>query len=100
MSWDAELLKFIINDRSSHEEAVEVLETVTQIKTLQEDEDKHYFKVILEDVTSDELLDIKSVKIYLSMVAPVDISSQFMFRNVINDFKRNITLLLIHTTLL
>lgn len=88
MSWDAELLKFIINDRSSHEEAVEVLETVTQIKTLQEDEDKHYFKVILEDVTSDELLDIKSVKNYLSMVAPVDISSQFMFRNVINDFKK------------
>jgi hypothetical protein len=88
MTWDSELLKFIINDRTSHEQAVEVLERVTELDTQKEQTDEHYFKVILEDVTSDELLDINSVTEYLSMVAPVDLSSQFMYRNVINDFKK------------
>ena len=88
MTWDAELLKFIINDRTSHEEAVEVLEKVTELTTAKEKAEEHYFRVILEDVTSDELLDCESVSDYLSMVAPVDMSSQFIFRNVINDFKK------------
>ena len=88
MTWDAELLKFIINDRSSHEQAVEVLERVTELKTEKAKESEHYFKVTLEDVTSDDLLDEKSVTEYLSMVAPVDISSQFLYRNIINEFKK------------
>ena len=88
MTWDAELLKFIINDRSSHEQAVEVLERVTELKTEKAKESEHYFKVTLEDVTSDDLLDVKSVTEYLSMVAPVDISSQFLYRNIINEFKK------------
>lgn len=33
MKWDAELLKFIINDRDNQEEAVEVLERVTETNT-------------------------------------------------------------------
>ena len=88
MTWDAELLKLIINDRTSHEQAVEVLERVTELTIAKEKTEEHYFKVILENVTSDELLDTGSVRDYLSMVAPVDISSQFIFRNVINDFKK------------
>lgn len=88
MTWDAELLKFIINDRTSHEEAVEVLEKVTELTTETEDANKHYFKVILEDVTSEDLLDIKSVREYLSMVAPVDLPAQFIYRNIINNFKK------------
>lgn len=88
MTWDAELLKFIINDRTSHEQAVEVLERVTELTTAKEKMEEHYFKVILEDVTSDELLDTGSVRDYLSMVAPVDMSSQFIFRNIINNFKK------------
>lgn len=88
MTWDAELLKYIINDRSSHEQAVEVLEKVTELETKPEKTEEHYFRVTLEDVTSDDLLDIKSVTEYLSMVAPVDVSSQFLFRKLINDFKK------------
>lgn len=87
MIWDAEMLKYIINDRTSHEEAVEVLSKVTTLTTAKEKKEEHYFKVILEDVTSEELLDVKSVSDYLSMVAPIDISSQFIYRNQINDFK-------------
>lgn len=40
----------------------------------------------MEDVSSDELLNIESVKNYLSMVAPVDISSKFLFSSQISDF--------------
>lgn len=88
MTWDAELLKFIINDRDTKEEAVDVLMRVTNSQVYKENADKHYFKVILEDVTSDDLLDVDGVREYLSMVAPVDIDSRFMFRNNINIFMR------------
>lgn len=88
MTWDAELLKFIINDRENIEEATEVLSRVTQLETCHEDSDAHYFSVIMEDVSSDELLDVESVSDYLSMVAPVDISSSFIFRQKINEFKK------------
>lgn len=88
MTWDAELLKYIINDRDNNEEAVEVLSRVTKTSFEKEDIDAHYFRVIMEDVTSDDLLDVESVIDYLSMVAPVDISSQFIYRSKINNFKK------------
>lgn len=88
MTWDAELLKLIINDRDNQEEAVEVLERVTETQTYKEAVDAHYFRVVMEDVTSDDLLDVKSVTDYLSMVAPVDISSQFIFKSKIRDFMK------------
>lgn len=90
MTWDADLLKQIINDRDNSEEAVEVLARVTNTIAQKEVSDKHYFKVTLENVTSDELLNVERVKNYLSMVAPVDISSQFYYRHQINEFvKKN-----------
>ena len=89
MTWDANLLKSIINDRENREEATEVLSKVTKIKTEVEDCNTHYFNVIMENVSSDELLDVESVSDYLSMVAPVDISSNFIFRHKINDFKKD-----------
>ena len=88
MKWDAELLKLIINDRENQEEAVEVLERVTETNTFKENEDEHYFRVVMEDVTSEDLLDIKSVTDYLSMVAPVDINSRFIFRSKIRDYMK------------
>lgn len=86
MTWDAEMLKYIINDRENQEEAVEVLERVTETKTFQENKEKHYFRVVMEDVTLDDLLDVDSVTDYLSMVAPVDINSRFTFKSKINCF--------------
>lgn len=88
MTWDAELLKYIINDRDNNEEAVEVLSRVTKTSFEKENIAAHYFRVIMEDVTSDDLLDVESVTDYLSMVAPVDISSQFIYRSKINNFKK------------
>lgn len=88
MTWDADLLKYIINDRENSEEATEVLSKVTKMETEKENSESHYFNVIMEDVSSDDLLDVESVSDYLSMVAPVDISSSFIFRQKINDFKK------------
>lgn len=86
MTWDADLLKQIINDRETSEEAVDVLSRVTKTTQKKELPESHYFKVIMEDVTSDELLNITNVRNYLSMVAPVDISSNFVFASKISNF--------------
>lgn len=88
MTWDAEMLKNIINDRDNSEEAVQVLSKVTHLETYPEDIGAHYFEVVMKDVTSDDLLDINSVTEYLSMVAPVDISSQFIFRSKIKNYMK------------
>lgn len=92
MTWDAELLKEIINDRDNEAEAKDVLVQVTNVKTEKEEKDKHYFHVIMEDVTLDDLLDIKSVRDYLSMVAPVDIDSKFIYRSQINTYVKKLGL--------
>jgi hypothetical protein len=83
LTWDADLLKKIINDRLNKEQAVEVVKSVTTFLTKKENVEAHYFKVILEGVTSNELLDKKKVEAYLSMVAPVPFSTKFIFRSEI-----------------
>jgi molecular chaperone HtpG len=71
MSWDAKKLKNIINNRKEKEEATAVIDEVTSILYEKEDADKHYFRVTLSGVTNNMLLDVKDVRKYLSMVAPV-----------------------------
>ena len=88
MTWDADLLKLIINDRENEAEAKDVLVEVTNLKTVREKMSGCYCKVILEDITSDDLLDIDGVRDYLSMVAPVDIDSKFIYRNKINQYMK------------
>lgn len=86
MIWDAHLLKEIINDRNNKDNAVEVIQKVTTLKTEKEDSDKHYFRVILEGVTNDVLLDKKSVEDYLKMVAPIGYPTGFIFSQKIYEF--------------
>lgn len=83
MVWDAKGLKDIINDRTKKEEATEVIETITKTTTETEHKEKHYFKVILENVTDPELLDVCEVREYLSMVSPVPFEGHFVFKNLI-----------------
>ncbi len=88
--WDAQLLKEIINNRQTKEDAASVIEQVTTSTTEPEEIDKHYFNVILKDVTSDELLDKNGIEDYLSMVAPLPFSTRFIFKSKINDeLKKN-----------
>jgi len=71
MIWDAKKLNDIINNRNEKEEASVVIDAVTSFKQENENTERHYFKVILESVTNDTLLDVKDIREYLSMVAPV-----------------------------
>ncbi len=85
MIWNAKLLKEIINNRSTKEEASAVIDTVTSHKVEKEDIDKHYFKVSLINVSNDNLLNKKEIETYLSMVAPVPYEKGFILKQKIYD---------------
>lgn len=85
LTWDSLKLKQIINDRTKNEEATEVIDLVTNIETASENEEAHYFKVILQGVNNDNLLSIEDVREYLSMVAPVAYQRHFIFKNLIYE---------------
>lgn len=85
MTWDAMELRKIINDRHLKIEAIEVIERITTYTTSEEGKDKHYFKVILENVNNSDLLDIQKVREYLSMVAPLPFDNRFIFKQKIKD---------------
>lgn len=85
MTWDALKLKSIINNRDQKEEASVVIDAVTTLETKKEDVDKHYFKVSLIGVTNKDLLDVKEIRIYLSMVAPVPFNKSFIYAKKIYD---------------
>lgn len=94
MTWNAKLLKEIINNRTSKEEASTVIDTVTSLKVETEDIEKHYFKVSLLNVSNDSLLNKKDIETYLSMVAPVPFDKGFILKQKIYDqlIKENISL--------
>jgi molecular chaperone HtpG len=87
--WDAGLLRKIINNRKSKEEAVAVIQQVTTSQSHKEEAKEHYFKVTLCDVNSDELLDKREIEEYLSMVAPLSYATRFIFRSKIYEEANN-----------
>ena len=89
MTWDAKKLKAIINDRNQKEEASEVIDAVTTFEKKKENPDLHYFKVSLIGVTNKDLLDIKEIRTYLSMVAPVPFCKSFVYAKKIYDELKN-----------
>lgn len=87
---NAKQLKSIIEDKTIKMDAASVISVITTLDKSPEDKDKHYFKVQLEKVTSDELLDEESVRKYLSMVAPVPFRNDFPFaKKIHNYFNKN-----------
>lgn len=83
--WDAQKLKAIINNRSKKEEASTVIDDITDFITEKENSDTHYFKVILEGVSNNALLDKDNIYEYLSMVAPVQYNKGFLYKGKIYD---------------
>ena len=88
--WDAVKLNFILDDDSDDSDAGDVIDTITTVSVQKNDSirDKHFFKVIMENVTDDKLLNEKEIRDYLSMVAPVDYSNHFVYRSKIYKFMR------------
>lgn len=85
MTWDAKRLKEIVNDRTKKEDAERVITTVTSFHEESEDQEKHYFKVIMTGVTNIELLDEEGIMDYLRMVAPVPFDSGFYYKSKIYE---------------
>jgi len=94
VTWDAKLLKKILNNRKEKEEASAVIDEVTSLTNTNEDVDSHYFKVILTGVSNEQLLDVNEVRSYLAMVAPLQLANKFIFKRKITDelIKDNIKL--------
>ncbi len=82
--WDAQKLKAIINNRATKEDAVAVIDEVTEFRTEKEKPETHYFRVTLESVSNDDLLEKENIYKYLSMVAPVPYSKGFIYKDIID----------------
>jgi len=85
MVWDAKRLKEIFNDGNIQIGAAELISMTIEYSYSQEKESEHYFKVTMENVTNEILLDVQKVKEYLSMVAPVPFANTFTFKKQIYE---------------
>lgn len=90
VTWDAVRLNQILDDDEDDRDAGAVIDEIVNItKQPNKDvRDKHFFRVIMEDVTDDKLLNEKDIRDYLAMVAPVDYSNHFVYRRNIYDFMK------------
>lgn len=86
---DAVLLKKAIADKNVTLNASEVISFITTLNKDTTKEESHFFRIILERVTNDDLLDIDKVEPYLSMVAPIPFNKEFEFRADIYDYFTN-----------
>ncbi|WDF55775.1 ATP-binding protein [Mucilaginibacter sp. KACC 22063] len=90
MSLDAKMLRSIIEDNSNDLDASSVISVITSIKRESERKESHFFKITLERVSTEKILDIGSVTDYLSMVAPLPFNKEFTSAEEINAFfKKN-----------
>lgn len=95
LRWNAAEMSRIIDDETDESSASEVVLNVTELVTEKEAKDKHYFKIIMEEVSDKRLLDVAGIRAYLSMVAPVDIANTFQpFKNDIKKFMKENKLVL------
>lgn len=84
MTWDAKKLNELIHDPGVDDDAAQVIQRVFEIQSEPAEEDDHFFEVRMLSVhrSSNALLDVDSVREYLSMVAPVPFSA-FLYANKI-----------------
>lgn len=79
ISFDVDFANQIINDIEDESSATEVIDIITKMESIPENESEHYFEVTLEGVNREyrELLNPKAITEYLQEVAPIDYSMQF-----------------------
>lgn len=78
MTWDAKKMNAIVDDELDDKDASLVIDDCTSFEEHPEGVEKHYFKVVMQDVTDDRLLNVEDIKNYLSMVSPVDYPTSFV----------------------
>lgn len=90
MIWNAEELKELLYDNTTHIEAGALIDKVIKIEDNEEDINKHYFCVILENINEEnsDLLNVELIREYLEEVAPVEYKNTFIYRNKIYDYAK------------
>lgn len=78
LTWNTEEA-FKLIDSHEYEDGTDVIDKVTSVVFEPEDAEEHYFRVRLCGIKRriDKLVDIQSVKEYVSLMAPVDYSMEF-----------------------
>ncbi|MCQ2342630.1 MAG: ATP-binding protein [Paludibacteraceae bacterium] len=90
MRWDADRMNQLIDDEMDDSEAGAVIDQCVSYEYKHEDSEKHYFRVVMEHVTDDKLLQVDAISQYLSMVAPVDYPTAFSkFGHQIKQYMRD-----------
>ena len=79
--FDIETARAILDNDKDRRSAAEVIDVIADRKEYDEEENKHYFIVTLDEVRSEypELLNSQIISEYLKEVAPIDY--QFVFKN-------------------
>ena len=87
VTFDCELLKSLLIPGQNDEHTLQsVIETVTTVNVLEEQESAHYFIVKMEEVDDiASLLDLDFVKDYISQVAPLPFRKNFFWRSTIKQ---------------
>jgi Histidine kinase-, DNA gyrase B-, and HSP90-like ATPase len=87
---NAKQLKQILENKADTSDASTVISIITKLNISESRSEDHYFKVTLENVTNEILLNSGSVSSYLSLVAPIPYNPEFEFRHKIyNYYKSN-----------
>ena len=87
VTFDCEVLKSLLIPGQNDEHTLQsVIETVTTVNALEEQESAHYFIVKMEEVDDiASLLDLDFVKDYISQVAPLPFRKNFFWRSTIKQ---------------
>lgn len=89
LRWNAAEMTRIIDDQEDESSAGNVVSKVTDFYTEKEKSEAHYFKIIMEEVSDQRLLNVSDIRDYLSMVAPVEFSNNFVpFKNDIKQYMK------------
>lgn len=80
IAFDNDLAQKIISNKGDKSTAIQVIDRITSVVIGEEDTDKHYFEVRMEEVSESyrkNLLNVGKVSEYLKEVAPIDYMLEF-----------------------
>lgn len=88
MTWDARALNDMINDTNIKYDASDILDYVVSYEYQECNIEDHFFQVELEGIKDDnkDLLNVKEVRKYISVNAPVKYSSKLIFKSKIYEY--------------
>lgn len=89
-TWNAEYVRDVLNDATQNPSASELVDRSIRYDCEECGINEHFFlvEIIGVEASSSELLDVKSVKDYLSLVAPIPYATGFIFKSKIAAYAR------------